>query len=222
MLTIPVDRITPGLAKEVGKSIYNDKIKDTLGPEHKGKIVVIDIYSGDYEIGDTDPEANMRLLKRRPDAHTWAEKVGYPTVYVMKSPRDLPPAPFRFDDHENGNAWERGKDARIPRRRTTRGEITLTIPVDKITPGLAEEIGVAIYKNKIEDTLGPEHKGKIVVIDIYSGDYEIGDTDSETTMRLRKRRPDAQTWAEKVGYPAVYVMKHARDIPPSPTRYPIR
>ena len=222
MLTIPVDRITPGLAREIGKSIYNNKIKDTLGPEHKGKIVVIDVNSGDYEIGDTDPEANVRLLERRPDAHTWAEKVGYPTVYVMKSPRDLPPSPFLFDDYENGNAWERGENARIPRRRTTRGEITLTIPVDKITPGMAEEIGVAIYKNKIEDTLGPEHKGKIVVIDIYSGDYEIGDTDSETTMRLRKRRPDAQTWAEKVGYPAVYVLKSPRDIPPSPTRYPIR
>jgi len=221
MLTIPVDRITPGLAKEIGKAIYNNKIKDTLGPEHKGKIVVIDIYSGDYEIGDTDPEANMRLFERRPDAHTWAERVGYPTVYVMKSPRDLPPAPFRFDDHEN-TTWERGENARIPRRRTTMGEITLTIPVEKITPGMAEEIGVAIYKDKIKDTLGPEHKGKIVVIDIYSGDYEIGDTDSETTMRLRERRPDAQTWAEKVGYPAVYVMKSPRDIPPSPTRYPIR
>ena len=95
----------------------------------------------------------------------------------------------------------------------------LTIPVDRITPGLAKEIGKAIYDDKIKDTLGPEHKGKIVVIDIYSGDYEIGDKDSETTMRLRKRRPDAQTWAERVGYPTVYVMKHARDFPPSPTRY---
>ena len=98
MLTIPVDRITPGLAREIGKAIYKDKIEDTLGPEYKGKIVVIDIYSGDYEIGDTDLETNMRLRARRPGAHTWAEKVGYPTVYVMKSPRDIPPAPIRFDD----------------------------------------------------------------------------------------------------------------------------
>ena len=208
MLTIPVDRITPGLATEIGKAIYDDKIKDTLGPEHKGKIVVIDIYSGDYEIGDTDVEANMRLFERRPDAHTWAEKVGYPTVYVMKSPRDLPPSPFRFDDSKEP-----------PFRARASSEFTLTIPADKITPGMAEEIGAAIYNDKIKDTLGPEHKGKIVVIDIYSGDYEIGDKDSETTMRLRKRRPDAQTWAERVGYPTVYVMKRARDFPPSPTRY---
>ena len=98
MLTIPVDRITPGLAKEIGKAIYNDKIKDTLGPEHKGKIVVIDIYSGDYEIGDKDSETTMRLRKRRPDAQTWAERVGYPTVYVMKRARDFPPSPTRYDD----------------------------------------------------------------------------------------------------------------------------
>ena len=161
----------------------------------------------------------MRLRERRPDAQTWAEKVGYPAVYVMKSPRDIPPSPTRFDDHANGNAKERGKNARMPRRRTTRSETAITVPVDRITPGLAKEIGKAIYNDKIKDTLGPEYKGKIVVIDIYSGDYEIGDTDLETNMRLRERRPDSHTWAEKVGYPAVYVMKSPRDIPPAPIRF---
>ena len=105
MLTIPVDKITSGLVKEIGKAIYNQKIKDNLGPEFNGKIVVIDIHSGDYEIGDEDWKATMRLRKCRPDACTWAERVGYPTVYVLKSPRDLPPAPTRFDDwRETANA----------------------------------------------------------------------------------------------------------------------
>ena len=98
MLTIPVDKMTGGLVKEIGKAIYDQNIKSDLGPEFKGKIVVIDVYSGDYEIGDEDSETTMRLRKRRPDACTWAEKVGYPTVYVLKSPRDLPPSPTRFDD----------------------------------------------------------------------------------------------------------------------------
>ena len=39
-------------AATVGRAIYNEKIRDTLGPEDKGKVVVIDIYSGDYEIDD--------------------------------------------------------------------------------------------------------------------------------------------------------------------------
>ena len=92
MLTIPVDRITPGLAAEIGKAIYDDKIKDTLGPEHKGKVVVIDIKSGDYEIGDDDMEATERLLERRTDADTWAKRVGCPALYEIATifPIDAP------------------------------------------------------------------------------------------------------------------------------------
>ena len=98
MLTIPVDKMTDGLVKEIGKAIYDQKIKDDLGPEFNGKIVVIDIHSGDYEIADDDLEATDRLMERRPDAYTWAERVGYPTVYVLGSPRGLRPPPTRFDD----------------------------------------------------------------------------------------------------------------------------
>ena len=65
----------------VGRAIYNEKIRDLLGPEYKGKIVVIDIYSGDYEIANNHSTAQLRLRERRPDAFTWAERVGYPAVY---------------------------------------------------------------------------------------------------------------------------------------------
>ena len=39
-------------APAIGRAIYHEKIRPTLGPEHKGKIVVIDVKSGDYEIAD--------------------------------------------------------------------------------------------------------------------------------------------------------------------------
>ena len=68
--------VTSEDAAAIGRAIYNDKIRNTLGPEYRGKIVVIDVYSGDYEIGDRDIEATSRLLKRRPDAYTLAERVG--------------------------------------------------------------------------------------------------------------------------------------------------
>ena len=67
-------------APAIGRAIYNEKIRDTVGPEDKGKVVVIDINSGDYEIADKDITATKRLKERRPDAYTWAERVGYPTV----------------------------------------------------------------------------------------------------------------------------------------------
>ena len=66
-----------------GRAIYNEMIKDTLGPENKGKLVVIDVNSGDYEIGDDDLTTTLRLRERRPNAFTWAERVGYPAPYHM-------------------------------------------------------------------------------------------------------------------------------------------
>ena len=74
-------------AATVGRAIYNEKILPTLGPEHKGKVVVIDVNSGDYEIADKHITADRHLRERQPEAYTWAERVGFPTVHRM---------PFRF------------------------------------------------------------------------------------------------------------------------------
>lgn len=68
-------------AAVIGRGIYHEKIRPTLGPEYLGKVVVIDIHSGDYEIADKDIVATNRLLRRRPDAYTWAERVGSRVPY---------------------------------------------------------------------------------------------------------------------------------------------
>ena len=70
-------------APAIGRAIYRERIRPTLGPEHKGKVVVIDVKSGDYEIADKDLVATRRLKERRPNAYTWAERVGYPAMYKM-------------------------------------------------------------------------------------------------------------------------------------------
>jgi hypothetical protein len=57
-------------------------------------------------------------------------------------------------------------------------------------------------RGQLEET----HKGKIVVIDVKSGDYEIGDNDLDTTLRLFERRPNVLTWGERLGYPVMYDM----------------
>ena len=67
----------------IGRAIYNEKILPTLGPEYKGKVVVIDVNSGDYEIADKSLTATLRLLERRPDAFTWAERVGSPAPHRL-------------------------------------------------------------------------------------------------------------------------------------------
>ena len=66
----------------VGKAVY-EEIRTQLEETHKGKIVVIDVKSGDYEISDKDLDATLRLFERRPDALTWGERIGYPAIYEM-------------------------------------------------------------------------------------------------------------------------------------------
>ena len=74
--------------------------------------------------------------------------------------------------------------------------------------------GREIYEG-IREEMEANHWGKLVVIDIHSGDYEVGEfvsrrSDFEITKRLRQRRPDAYTWAELVGHPAPHYEKPGR------------
>ena len=66
-----------------------------------------------------------------------------------------------------------------------------------------EEIGrlaKEIYGRDIHPRFKDDYDGKVVSIDVDSGDYALGDTISEAARRLRKRRPDAVIWSMRVGY----------------------
>ena len=68
-----------------GRAIYQELLPTISEMAKKGQIVVIDINSGDYEIADDDITATDLLTKRRPDAITWAGRVGYPAPYRMSA-----------------------------------------------------------------------------------------------------------------------------------------
>lgn len=146
-------------AEEIGRAIYKSKILPTLQPEDKGKIVLIDVRSGDYEISEDDISGLVRLLERRPDCYAWTKRVGYPAVYRIN-----PGSPQTEESKK------------------------------------AEKIGRAIYKSKILPLMQPEDKGKIVYIDIHSGDYEIDIDEAAAMVRLLERRPHAYAWTGRVGY----------------------
>ena len=61
--------------------------------------------------------------------------------------------------------------------------------------------GRAIYNEKIRHLVEPAEKATMVLIDVNSGDYEISGDDAKALVTLQKRHPDAQIWAELVGYP---------------------
>ena len=61
----------------LGKMIYRKNIRPLLTEADIGKYVIVDVYSGEYEIDENCAEADLRLEKRAPDACGFILRVGY-------------------------------------------------------------------------------------------------------------------------------------------------
>jgi hypothetical protein len=64
-----------------GAELYERILREKVEAEHHGRIVAIDIETGDYEIADESLTAAQALLARRPSAQIWCVRVGYPYVH---------------------------------------------------------------------------------------------------------------------------------------------
>jgi hypothetical protein len=67
-----------------GQGLYQTQLRPLVETEANiGKIISIDVATGDYEIAD-DVIAASRLLKaRHPDAVLWSERIGYNAVFAV-------------------------------------------------------------------------------------------------------------------------------------------
>ena len=65
------------------RAIY-ESIRGSLEPSLKGKIVAIDVESGDYFIGDTILEAAEKARSKHPGKIFHFFRAGFPTVYVWR------------------------------------------------------------------------------------------------------------------------------------------
>jgi hypothetical protein len=59
----------------------------------------------------------------------------------------------------------------------------------------------AILRDRVEIA---ENMGKIIAIDVATGDHDIGNDLLEVSLRLKAKRPQADLWAERIGFNAVY------------------
>jgi hypothetical protein len=59
-----------------GDEIYERDILPKIGPEDQGKVVVIEVEAGDYEIDRDEVAAGERLRARHPMAFFWFRRVG--------------------------------------------------------------------------------------------------------------------------------------------------
>jgi hypothetical protein len=67
--------------------------------------------------------------------------------------------------------------------------------------------GEALYERHIRDRVETEENiGKILSIDIETGDYAIGDDPMQTAGRLQTEHPGAAIWTKRIGYNAVYAL----------------
>ena len=63
-------------------------------------------------------------------------------------------------------------------------------------------LGGAIFDRQVRPALRPEDDGKFVAIDVETGEYEVNEDDYAAVMRLRARKPAADIWLMRAGYPA--------------------
>ena len=70
-----------------GAQLYEKQIRPQIEADNHGKIVAIDVDSGDFELADDLLPAANRLLARRPDAQIWFVRIGHRSVHRFGFPR---------------------------------------------------------------------------------------------------------------------------------------
>ena len=81
MATVRQTRDSQDEHAQRGDEIYERTVVPHLRPEDQGKLVLIDVESGDYEMDRNENTAFNRLLARRPDAQVWLRRVGFDYVH---------------------------------------------------------------------------------------------------------------------------------------------
>lgn len=73
----------PDEVESRGEEIHERQIRQNVEAGNKGKFVVIDIVTGEYEVDEDDLQATKRALAKRSDAVLYGLRIGYPTAYNL-------------------------------------------------------------------------------------------------------------------------------------------
>lgn len=63
-----------------GTELYEQKIRPLVEQGNHGRVVVMDIETGDYQVADDGLEACQPLIARRPDAQLYCVRIGHRAV----------------------------------------------------------------------------------------------------------------------------------------------
>ena len=170
----------PNAVADAAWEIYENELRDKLEPEHYGRDVIIDTKSHDFEIEDQRGGAWVRLTDRHPDAVCYIYRIGYPVWWT----REI---------HAYSTYADLVADAKAN-------------PLPLLKPGEVDEserqaAQAQLMYDKIRARLPADEKGKFLVLDLTTGDYEIDKEVIRADSHLRERRPDAKhVFQFRIGY----------------------
>jgi hypothetical protein len=59
-----------------GDELYETQVRPQVEEDNQGKIVAIDLETGDFEVDSSEIAASNRLEARHPDAQIWIVRIG--------------------------------------------------------------------------------------------------------------------------------------------------
>lgn len=71
-----------------GNDLYEKRIRAQVEDGNDGKVVAIDVDSGQFEVAEDALTASDRLLAKCPEAQTWFVRIGHPALHRF-GPRNL-------------------------------------------------------------------------------------------------------------------------------------
>jgi hypothetical protein len=81
--TMPRTQYTSQEIVQRGQALYEQEIRPKVEAENKGKYLIINVATGDYEMDADDLAASKRAKARFPDAPLFTMRIGYPTAYRL-------------------------------------------------------------------------------------------------------------------------------------------
>jgi hypothetical protein len=81
---MPHPRLSSAEIAQRGQAIYHDQLRAIVEtPDRIGKLVSINVETGDYEIGEDLVFTGRQLQARQADAAIWTERIGFNAVYAV-------------------------------------------------------------------------------------------------------------------------------------------
>lgn len=92
LTTIPERTMTPDEVCDRGREIYETRLREQMEPENFGRLLVIDVETGEYEFAPPMSELAEWLHAKGPSTTRYMMRIGYPAViqYGGGSLRPLP------------------------------------------------------------------------------------------------------------------------------------